>query len=168
MKYLSHVYLGSNQIHTIEVGALCNIDNLYDIGLWSNRLKSLPLCLTSNPKLRFFDARYNYIPSIDDEALLWCDKLKYCRMSNNPLCLSKKYKNKKICEQQCAMNCPKVWLGNSICDDEVYDYEYFAGISSKYIGVAFEDEFIQNLPRNGSGCLTKECNYDNGDCGSEF
>ena len=82
---------------------------------------------------------------------------------DSPACNAKTNTKEHICEQACSMNCVKPWLGDDYCDDEHYYYSYYNNMNS-FAGVAFSKDFLERLPRNGSGCNTKQCNYDYGDC----
>jgi Leucine-rich repeat (LRR) protein len=163
LKNLESLWLQNNKIEKIEDQALCDINSLKEVGMWNNDLVVIPSCLTQSD-LIFFDIRYNKIKSIDAGIFSWCKNLEYCRMSNNPACNAKTNTKEHICEQACSMNCVKPWLGNDYCDDEHYYHNYYKFMNS-YASVAFSKDFLESLPRNGSGCNTKQCNYDYGDCG---
>ena len=61
---------------------------------------------------------------------------------------------KGLCEEQCSVDCPSVWRGDGDCDDGDYVYFYV-----QLYRIAFNIE-----PKPNSGCNTKSCNYDDGDC----
>ena len=60
--------------------------------------------------------------------------------------------SKGLCEQQCSIDCPSYFLGDSACDDNDYNF-YFSSRLKPGI-----------KPKLDSGCNTKSCQYDKGDC----
>ena len=86
--------------------------------------------------------------------------VEYLYLAGNPLCANLNIPSnlegaKGLCEQQCSVGCPSVWLGNGVCSDNDYIYHYTKDVDPNV------------KPKPNSGCNTKRCEYDKGDCPRE-
>eukprot|EP00943_MAST-04B_sp_MAST-4B-sp1_P009868 g9868.t1 len=154
-----------------------NLQNLLNLRVFNNRLKSLPDSVGNLQNLQRFLAWNNTLTSLpetgDMESLTWVDvrhngltdlpssvrqwsNIEYLHLAGNPLCADLDIPSnlkgvKGLCEQQCSVDCPSVWLGNGFCaNDYIYENTKNYNPNAK--------------PKPNTGCNTAACEYDKGDC----
>ena len=156
LKNLIDLWVFNNQLRSLpdSVGHLKNLLVLY---AWNNTITRLPESLGNVKSLIDVDVRHNNLASLPASIRQW-DNLEYLYLAGNPLCLNLDIPSnlrdaKGLCEQQCSVDCPSVWLGDGICRDNDYNYQ-------------FAKNYDPNAkPKLNSGCNTADCEYDKGDCG---
>ena len=133
--HLQHLNVGNNSLKTLHSG----MNALVEVDVRHNKLQDLP---------------------IDD----W-KNVKYVYAQGNPFCLNTAVTTattaeNKICQIQCSEDCLAVWIGDGFCDD----------LNSTYIRKTWDYKLMTNTgsgkktTASNSGCNTKSCRYDMGDC----
>ena len=146
LKNLVGLYVQNNQLKALpdSVGTLKNLLYLY---AWNNSLTSIPDGMTA---LEEVDVRHNDLTSLPIND--WT-RAKYVYAAGNPLCpYDFPAGVQGRCETQCSVDCPSAWLGDGYCDDGDYVYDLTKDINPNA------------RPTPNSGCNTKACEYDKGDC----
>jgi Leucine-rich repeat (LRR) protein len=142
LKNLLYLHVDNNQLRSLP-DSVGKLKNLLDLYAWNNSLTSIPDGMTA---LVDVDVRHNDLTSLPIND--WTNA-KYIYAAGNPLCpYDFPAGVQGRCEMQCSIDCPSVWLGNGYCDDGDY--------------VARWHSYAPPTPN--SGCNTKACEYDQGDC----
>ena len=146
-KNLLELCVYNNQLRSLpnSVGQWKNLLHLY---AWNNSLTSIPDGMTA---LVSVDVRHNDLTSLP--IYEWTNA-KYIYAAGNPLCpYDFPAGVQGRCETQCSVDCPSAWLGDgTYCDDGDYVYDWTKDINPNA------------RPTPNSGCNTKACEYDKGDC----
>ena len=148
LKYLEHLYVYNNNISELP-SSMEKLKRLQEFLAWNNTLESIPTGMTV---LRYVDVRHNNIRKIAMSQ--WSDAVTIFAL-DNPLCSENSHKkdSRIICTPVCAMDCPSFWHGDGeLCDDNVNIY------------AKHKEAFPSLVPVKNSGCNTRVCNYDEGDC----
>eukprot|EP00505_MAST-04D_sp_SCG-Rhode-Island_P001264 Stramenopile-MAST_4_protein_1264 len=146
LKNLVYLYVFNNQLKALpdSVGTLKNLLYLY---AWNNSLTSIPDGMTA---LEYVDVRHNDLTSLPIND--WT-RAKYVYAAGNPLCpYDFPAGVQGRCETQCSVDCPSAWLGDGVCADGDHVYHWTKDINPNA------------RPTPNSGCNTKACEYDKGDC----
>jgi hypothetical protein len=146
LKHLIRLDVSNNRLSALPMG-LKNLQTLY---AWNNTLQQLPDGMVS---LSQIDVRYNQLKTLPIGG--W-GNVEYLSVHGNPLCPSYTFPvgvKGGFCETQCSIDCPSVRLGDGFCDDIDYTYAWY----TKKLHVSAEPLF-------NSGCNTKACAFDQGDC----
>ena len=122
----------------------------------NNALRFLPQSIGNLALLKKVDMRHNNLTNLPESINQW-KNMEYFYLEGNPLCKELVLPNnlkmsKGLCEPQCSIDCPSYFLGDSICDDNDYNFDYSSRLKP---GIK---------PKLDSGCNTKSCQYDKGDC----
>ena len=130
-----------------EIGEL---DTLTVLFAWNNLLGVLPSTMGDMVSMQVFDARNNRLADLPSSISRW-ENIVHIDVEGNPLCFRQGiFLGKASCSDMCAADCPRVLLGNGMCDD------------SKYLF----DPSLKTSSAIGKGCNTQKCLFDNGDCSS--
>ena len=145
----------NNQLTSLpeSVGKLKNLINLF---AWNNTLTSLPETVGGMTSLVDVDVRHNHLANLPSSVSEWTN-IEYMYVAGNPLCANLNIPSnlkgaKGLCEQQCSMDCPGVWLGDGFCGDNDFTYQNTKNVNPNV------------KPKPNSGCNTAACEYDKGDC----
>ena len=133
-----------------------NLQNLLYFYAWNNTLTALPKTVGDMKSLSHVDVRHNGLPNLPSSVSKW-SKVEYLYLAGNPLCANLDIPSnlkgaKGLCEQQCSVDCPSVWLGDGECDDNDYTYPWTKNVNPNV------------KPKPNSGCNTAACEYDKGEC----
>ena len=132
------------------------LQNLLQFLAWNNTFTSLPKTVGDMKSLIAVDFRHNALTGLPSSVSQWRN-IEYLFLAGNPLCSKLSIPGdlkaaKGWCEQQCSVDCNEGFLGNNMCDDSNYNYQ-------------FSKKYNSNIkPKANSGCNTAACGYDKGDC----
>ena len=157
LQNLLNLRISNNRIKSFPE-SLGNLQNLHYFFAWNNTLTTLPKTVGDMKSLINLDVRHNRLTDLPLLVGQWSN-IEYLYLAGNPLCADLEIPSnlegaKGLCEQQCSVDCPSVWLGDGECDDDNYAYRVAQASSLP----------INAKPKPNSGCNTAACEYDKGDC----
>jgi hypothetical protein len=147
----------NNQLSSLPE-SIGKLDKMRVLLAWSNNLTTLPYSVGNLKSLQFVDFRHNNITKLPPTINKW-NNIEYFYTAGNKVCndvdLPSNFdKAKGLCKEQCSVDCPSVWRGDGYCGDNIQLFFY----------VKTYDIPLDIKPKPSSGCNTKSCNYDDGDC----
>ena len=164
LKNLKYLFVENNRLTSLPE-SIGSLEKLVDFHAWSNNITALPDAVGNMKSLESVDLRHNGIDELPGTIYNWHSIL-YFYITGNKVCENLKleagtfdYVEDSFCEKQCAVDCPSFFRGDGVCDDAYGLYDHVK-IFGRLGFVAHYDI----TPKPNSGCNTKSCNYDNGDC----
>lgn len=173
LNMLSILYIQNNKLIKLPLS-----QKLSTILAWNNKFKYIPDDIGEKASnVQILDVRNNNISThLPYSIRKLKKKLAHLYMAGNPICKTAKYvelvmgsdevlsteAKQTLCEQQCAVNCPSVFLDDKYCDDDEEVYE-------KQPQSIFFKEIWDAKPamNNSKSCNSEKCNYDGNDCPSK-
>eukprot|EP00943_MAST-04B_sp_MAST-4B-sp1_P003463 g3463.t1 len=170
LNMLSTLYIQNNKLTELPLSQM-----LYTILAWNNKFTYIPDDIgeiASN--IYVLDVRNNNISTHLPYSIRKLNEhLAYLYMAGNPICKTSKYVDmvmgsdeilsteaqQTLCKQQCAVNCPSIFLGDAYCDDDEEIYE-------KQPVLIFSNNVwdVKPASNNSKSCNSENCNYDDNDC----
>jgi Leucine-rich repeat (LRR) protein len=155
LQNLRNLKVFNNQLESLP-DSVGQLQNLFYLHAWNNTLTSLPKTIGNIKSLSEVDVRHNGLTNLPSSVSQW-SWVEYLYLAGNPLCADLNIPSnlkgaKGLCEQQCSADCPASWLDDGVCGDNDFTYYHTKNVNPNA------------KPKPNSGCNTKSCNYDDGDC----